>query len=195
MTANYWIHNAFITFAGSKISKSSGGLYTIKDLIELGFDPLSYKYLVIGSHYKKGMEFSVESLKSAQIALNKLRSYKSNLLGEINDQYRQEFIDKMTDNLATPEALALVWKMLKSDLSSEDKWATLLDFDRLLGLNLDKGVVEEVIPKNILELVEKRKQAREDKNWTESDYLRKVIEGEGYLVEDLTDSCKIRKIK
>jgi cysteinyl-tRNA synthetase len=141
------------------------------------------------------MEFSVESLKSAQIALNKLRSYKSNLLGEINDQYRQEFIDKMTDNLATPEALALVWKMLKSDLSSEDKWATLLDFDRLLGLNLDKGVVEEVIPKNILELVEKRKQAREDKNWTESDYLRKVIEGEGYLVEDLTDSCKIRKIK
>jgi cysteinyl-tRNA synthetase len=195
MTANFWIHNAFITFAGARISKSSGGLFTVQELIEMGFDPLAYRYLVLGSHYRKGMEFSIESLKSAQTVLDKLRGYKTGLVGEVNTEYKQEFISKMTNDLATPEVLALVWKMMKSELKPEDKWATLLDFDGVLGLNLAKEEVEEIIPKEILELVENRKQARDNKNWTESDNLRKIIENKGYLVEDSKESCKIRKIK
>ncbi|HNZ84594.1 MAG TPA: cysteine--tRNA ligase, partial [Candidatus Woesebacteria bacterium] len=69
----YWIHNAFITFKGNKISKSSGGLWTIADLKKMGFEPLAFRYMVLSSHYRKGMEFSIESLKSAQTALLKLR--------------------------------------------------------------------------------------------------------------------------
>ena len=195
MTANFWMHNAFITFGGSKISKSSGGLFTAQELVDMGFDPLAYRYLVLGSHYRKGMEFSIDSLKSAQTALNKLRNYKIEISGEINIEYKKEFFNKITDDLATPEALALVWKMMKSDLTPEDKWTTLLDFDRVLGLGLNKELIEEAIPEEILKLVEKRKQAREDKNWMESDRLRKMIEDKGYLVEDLQNSCKIKKIK
>lgn len=195
MTANFWIHNAFITFGGSKISKSSGGLFTVQELIGMGFDPLAYRYLVLGSHYRKGMEFSIESLKSAQTVLSKLRGYKTELVGEVSIEYKQEFISKITNDLATPEVLALVWKMMKSELKLEDKWATLLDFDKVLGLNLAKEVVEEIIPKEILELVENRKQARDSKDWTESDNIRKIIENMGYLVEDSQNSCKIRKIK
>jgi len=194
MTANFWIHNAFITFKGSKISKSSGGLYTIKDLLEMGFDPLVYKYLVIGSHYKKGMEFSIESLISARTALEKLRSYQTDMVGEIDEAYKIEFINKISDNLATPEVLALVWKMMKSDLKPENKWATLLDFDKVLGLNLLKKEDLDV-PKEILKLVEDRKIARSEKKWIESDRLRREIEEKGYLVEDLQNSCRIRKIK
>jgi cysteinyl-tRNA synthetase len=195
MTANYWMHNAFITFGGEKISKSSGGLYTVMDLKEMGFSPLAYRYMTLGSNYRKGIEFSIEGLKTAEITLNKLKSYKTNEFGTINKQYKDEFISKISDDLAMPEALAVVWKMLRSDLPAGDKWTTLLDFDQVLGLNLSKEDEIEEIPEEVLVLVEKRKKAREEKNWSESDRLREVIKENGYLVEDSQNSCKIQRIK
>ncbi|MDD2483345.1 MAG: cysteine--tRNA ligase [Candidatus Shapirobacteria bacterium] len=199
-TAHYWMHNAFITFAGSKISKSSGGLYTVKDLIDLDFDPLAYRYLVLGSHYRKGMEFSLENLKVAENALNRLRNLRVEThhdasLHKINQAFKQEFVEKIGDDLAMPEVLALVWKVAKSDLNPEEKWATILDFDKVLGLNLNKEIAEEEIPEEILKLGEERKEARVNKNWTESDRLREIIKNKGYLVEDLENTCKIKPIK
>ena len=194
-TANYWMHNAFITFKGEKISKSSGGLFTVKDLIDMGFDPMVYRYLVLGSHYRKGMEFSLESLRVAEIALNKLRNYKTDMVGVINGEFKKEFIELISNDLAMPEVLALLWKVAKSDLSLEEKWATILDFDKVLGLNLNKEIEEEKIPEEIIKLVEERKEARTNKNWMESDRLRELIKNKGYLVEDLENICKIRPIK
>ena len=193
-TAHYWMHNAFITFGGSKISKSSGGLYTIFDLKKEGFDPLAYRYLTLGSHYRKGMEFSLENLKAAETALNKLRNYKTDATGTVNNDFKKEFEEKISDDLAMPEVLALVWKVAKSDLTEENKWATLLDFDKVLGLNLNKEMVEEKIPDEILKLAEERQKAREEKNWAESDRLREIIKNKGYLVEDFENNCKIRPI-
>jgi len=192
----YWIHNAFITFKGNKISKSSGGLWTIADLKEMGFEPLAFRYMVLSSHYRKGMEFSIESLKSAQTALAKLRKYRveDGKDYEVNQAFREEFISKISDDLAMPEALAVVWKLMKSDLIVEEKWATLLDMDKVLGLRLGETVVEEKIPEEIVQLAQQRQQARENKNWAESDRLRELIKSQGYLVEDLANSCKIRKI-
>ena len=192
----YWIHNAFITFKGNKISKSSGGLWTIADLKEMGFEPLAFRYMVLSSHYRKGMEFSIESLKSAQTALAKLRKYRveDGKDYEVNQAFREEFISKISDDLAMPEALAVVWKLMKSDLIVEEKWATLLDMDKVLGLRLGETVFEEKIPEEIAQLAQQRQQARENKNWAESDRLRELIKSQGYLVEDLANSCKIRKI-
>ncbi|HOG37783.1 MAG TPA: cysteine--tRNA ligase [Candidatus Woesebacteria bacterium] len=192
----YWIHNAFITFKGNKISKSSGGLWTIADLKKMGFEPLAFRYMVLSSHYRKGMEFSIESLKSAQTALLKLRKYRveDGKDYEVNQAFRQEFISKISDDLAMPEALAVVWKLMKSDLIVEEKWATLLDMDKVLGLRLGETVFEEKIPEEIAQLAQQRQQARENKNWAESDRLRELIKSQGYLVEDLANSCKIRKI-
>jgi cysteinyl-tRNA synthetase len=194
-TARVWMHNAFITFGRSKISKSSGGLYTVKDLMEMGFDPMAYRYLVLGSHYRKGMEFSLENLKAAETALNKLRSYKVSSFDKINQTFKQEFIEAVSNDLAMPEALAVVWKLMKSDIDSQEKWATLLDFDRVLGLNLDKEIIEEEIPGEVNKLIEERQEARKNKNWAESDRLRDLIKEKGYMVEDLEKSCKIIKIK
>lgn len=193
-TANYWMHNAFITFSGSKISKSSGGLYTVENLKEMGFDPLAYRYLVLGSHYRKGMEFSVDSLKAAQTALNKLRSYKVESSSSLNQEFRQEFVELISNDLAMPEVLALVWKVAKSDLNPNNKWATILEMDKVLGLNLNKEIEKEEIPEEILKLVEERKQAREAKNWSESDRLREVIKNKGYLVEDSQNQCTIKPL-
>jgi cysteinyl-tRNA synthetase len=193
-TAHYWMHNAFITFGGSKISKSSGGLYTVKDLMEMGFEGLAYRYMVLGSHYRKGMEFSLETLKSAQTALNKLRSYKVELLGKVNEEIKKEFGEVIANDLAMPEAMALVWKTAKSSLEPADKWATLVEMDRVLGLDLNKNTEEE-IPEEIKKMAEDRVEARENKNWAESDRLRDLIKEKGYLVEDLKISYKIIKIK
>lgn len=195
-TANYWVHNAFITFKGNKISKSSGGLYTLMDLMNEGFDPMAFRYMVLGSHYRKGIEFSLENLKVAETALNKLRSYWVDKVGQVDDRYKKEFTGKISADLAMPEAMAVVWSMLRSsDLSSEDKWATILDFDSVLGLRLDKKVVEEEVPEKVLKLAEERNKAREEKNWAESDRLREVIKEAGYLVEDSQNSCKIHRIR
>jgi cysteinyl-tRNA synthetase len=193
-TANYWLHNGFITFEGLKISKSSGGLYTIGELISMGFDPLDFRYLVLTSHYKKGMDFSLDSLKTAKITLEKLRKYQCDKKGNISIDYLKKFEENISNDLATPEVLALIWKMLKSELSAEDKWATLLHFDKILGLKLDRKKKVQKIPLEILELVEERQWARENKKWEESDRLREVIKKKGYLVEDLENNCKIRPI-
>ncbi|MFA6185318.1 MAG: cysteine--tRNA ligase [Candidatus Shapirobacteria bacterium] len=205
-TAHYWMHNAFISFKGEKISKSSGGLYTIFDLKEMGFDPMAFRYMVLGSHYRKGIEFSLENLKVSENRLNKIKNIlflwkegfkKGNIepnLDIIDEDYKNRFIEAISNDLAIPEVLAIISELLDSDLSFEKRYATILDFDKVLGLNLDKRVEEEKIPEEIAKLADERQKARENKNWTESDKLREIIKNKGYLVEDLGNTCKIRPI-
>ena len=106
----------------------------------------------------------------------------------------KQVIEKISDDLAMPEALAVVWKMVKSDLDLADKKATLLDFDKVLGLSFDKDILEEEIPEEIKDLVQKRTEAKINKNWVEADRLRDLIKEKGYLVEDTKDDCKIKRI-
>ncbi len=197
-TANYWIHNAWLTLkGGEKMSKSLGNGYTAQQLVEMGYDPLAHKYLVLTSHYRKGLEFSIDSLKSSQTALFKLRNLLSNWgdNGQINQDYKNQFIELMSNDLLTSEALALIWKLTKDEnIKNEDKKATIADFDKVLDLDLNKKIEDEKIPQEIWDLVDKRKKVREEKNWLESDRLREEIKNKGYLVEDLQDECKIRKI-
>jgi len=197
-TANYWIHNAWLTLkGGEKMSKSLGNGYTAQQLKEMDYDPLAHKYLVLTSHYRKGLEFSIDSLKSSQIALFKLRGLLNDWgnEGKIDENYKKQFIELMSNDLATSEALALIWKLTKDEtVRDEDKKATILDFDQVFGLNLNKRIEEEIIPNEIFKIVQERNKAREEKNWGESDRLRDLIKDKGYLVEDLKDECKIRKI-
>ncbi|MFA6007426.1 MAG: cysteine--tRNA ligase [Candidatus Shapirobacteria bacterium] len=193
-TANYWMHNAFITFKGAKISKSSGGLYTIFDLEKMGYDPLDYRYLVLGSHYRKGMEFSEENLKAAKIARIKLNELAQGQVGVIDEGWLDKFKEKISDDLAMPEALAIIWIMWKSQMKIENKIATLLEMDKVLGLNLGKKVTEEIIPQEIQDLSQKRTEAKINKDWTEADKLRDLIKEKGFEVQDGKDGVKIRKI-
>lgn len=193
-TANFWMHNAFITFNGAKISKSTGGLYTVFDLEEMGYNPLAYRYLVLSSHYRKGMSFSLDNLKAAQTALDKLKDFVSGDVGQINDEYRKEFEGKLVNDMAMPEVLALVWKLTKDDqVKIEDRRATILDFDRVLGLKLGEKE-EDNVPTDVKKKAEARLAAKIAKNWAEADKLREEIKKLGYLVEDSAESYKIKKI-
>jgi len=191
-TANYWIHNAWVVGKGViKMSKSLGNLFTTQELVELKIDPLVYRYLFLTSHYRKGLEFSLESLKAVIKPYTKLcdlvMKWKNG--GEINEKYRKCFVGLISNDLAMPEVLALVWELAKDKIISEaDKKATILDFDKVLGLDLGKKTVVEDIPSEILDMAEDRKRAKGEKNWQESDKLRQTIEARGYMIEDLPNN-------
>ena len=197
-TANYWIHNGWLTGkGGSKMSKSAGDFVTMQEIKHMGIDPLVYRYMFLNSHYRNGMEFSIDSLKNMVKPYEKLKISISELAegGTVSEKYRQMFVEYITDDLAMPGVMALVWGLLKdNNIKSEDKKATLLDFDKVLGLDLDKGIAEEGIPEEIKQIAKERLKAREDKNWAESDRLRDLIKEKGYVVEDLKNDCKIRRL-
>ena len=197
-TANFWLHNAWLNLKKGKMSKSTGKVYTVGDLMKMGYDPLAFRYLVLQSHYKKGLVFSEESLEAAEkgwLGLRKLmKKWKEEgKKGRVNGVYRQKFIEKISDNLAMPEAIAVVWELTKSDLSDEDKRSTLLDFDKVLGLRLDEEK-ETKVPQEIEKMAKERWEAKKEKKWQEADRLRLKIEKEGWTVLDSQGSYKINRL-
>ncbi len=198
-TANYWLHNAWLTLKDEKMSKSLGNVYTVGQLMEKGYDPLAFRYLILTSHYRKGLVFSFESLEAAGRALSRLKKYvsewKKQGLGAVNKDYKKMFIEAVADDFAMPEGMAVVWKLVKdANLSDGDKLATLLDYDLVLGLRLSETEeLEEKIPAEIERLADERQRARENRDWSKADELREVILSKGYLVEDVGNGSVIRK--
>lgn len=195
-TANYWLHNGWLQLKDGKMAKSEGTAYTVQDLGEKGYDPLAFRYMVLGTHYAKGMVFSFEGLEAAQVALNKLRKLVEDVLeeGKVEEGYQKLFVEKISDDLAMPEVMALVWKLVKDEkVLPADKKATLLGWDRVLGLNLGKKQIVEEIPEEILKLAEGRKVAKSVKNWAEADLLRDKITSLGYSIEDTATGYVLKK--
>lgn len=197
-TANYWLHNGWLMGkGGEKMSKSLGNFVTAQELVEKGYDPIAMRYLILTSHYKKGLNFSFESLDSAVNALNNLRSLVSGLKSGrdrsvLSDEkenkvseYREKFTAALADDINVPQALAILWEMLKSNIPSGDKYEMAMSFDEVLGLKLNEAKVSKVeIPENIKILMEKREQLRRGKKFEDADKIRKQIEEAGYQVKD-----------
>ncbi len=196
---NFWLHNEHLGIDGGKMAKSAGNFITLKTLTNKEFDPLSYRYLVLTAHYRTKINFTFDALQSAQNALGKLYTFVQNMEkknGKINEDYKQKFTEVINDDLDTPKALALMWNLIKNtEISEEDKYATLIDFDRVLGLNLksQKQAIEE-IPEKIITLAQKRQKARKEKDFQKSDELREEISKMGYEIKDLNDNFEIKKL-
>ncbi|PIT95152.1 cysteine--tRNA ligase [Candidatus Falkowbacteria bacterium CG10_big_fil_rev_8_21_14_0_10_39_9] len=180
----YWLHGAFLNIAGGKkMAKSDDNFLTLDNaLIAKNINPLAYRYAMLSVHYRKPMEYSEEIIRNAESGLDHLRHQVSDLgseMGEINKEYKYRFLEVINDDLNLPQALAIVSEMLKSKLSQADKLATILDFDLVLGLDL-----EEKIPAEIIALANEREEARISRDWMRSDELRQIIEDQGYLLKD-----------
>ena len=200
---NYWMHNSFITMEGEKISKSLGNFYRIDDLKEKGFSPISYRYWLLTANYRKTVNFTFETLEGAQTAYRRLVSILAEIQnkygnnGKINENYQKQFSELISDDLNTPQVLALIWDILREiGTDPADKLTTILDFDRFLGLDLLNAINEAniEIPKEVVDLANLREQARQDKNYSRSDDLRQEITQLGYGVDDTDEGPKIRKI-
>jgi cysteinyl-tRNA synthetase len=194
--ARFWMHCAFVNVADGKMAKSDGNFIRLQTLIDKGYSPLAYRYLLLTAHYTKTIEFSFTSLKAAETALERLYLTLSEIKdeGEIDSNYYAKFTDIINNDLDTPAVLALVWEIMKDNsLSPLNKKATVLSFDKILGLDLEnaknhvptnKRISYDDLPDEIQILIEKRNQAREEKKWSLSDEIREKIESAGYNVKD-----------
>lgn len=194
---NYWLHGEFLTFKGEKISKSTGGLYTISELEKKRFSPLAYRYLLLTAHYRSPLEFSLESLKKAQEGYKRLKNIVSeNRNKKVDIKYLKEFQDAINDDLDMPKALSIIWKMArdkKPARHARQLAGVAGEMDKVFGLDLFKKEKIE-IPKEIQKLVGEREKARKEKDWKKSDQLRAKIKSLGYWVEDTNEGPKIKKI-
>jgi len=201
---NYWMHGAFLNIAGGKkMAKSEDNFLTLENaFLKKGINPLVFRYACLTVHYRKPMEYGKNAIDGALNGLehlyNQLRQFRiSNFefqVDMVNNNFKDKFFEVVNDDLNMPQALAVLQEVLKSGLKTEEKLATVLDFDRVLGLNLAKIFEEEKLPEEIEKLVQAREEARAQKKWQEADNLRAKIEGFGYMIEDGKDGMRVRKI-
>ena len=195
--AHYWMHVEFLQVNGGKMSKSLNNIYTLKDLEEKGYSPDVYRMFNFSSHYKKPINFTFEAMNAAKIALNRLKEgYKRHHEGkdavskEVITKFEKDFLEAINDDLNMPQALSVVWEVVKQEKKSPEFAQLLKKFDKVLGLNIDKEEEFE-IPEEIMQIIEERKQARIEKNWNKSDELRDKLISLGYNVKDTSDGMKI----
>lgn len=203
---DYWCHGEFLINDKGKMSKSSGEFLTLSVLIDHGYEPLDYRYFCLTGHYRSQLKFSYEALdhaKSARQSLNdKVASLKkdvspaSTLSGKA-EEYRHAFFDAMSNDLHAPQALAVLWSMLKDDEVPDDqKLALLLEMDSILGLSLDKveAKKDESIPQEVLALVSERAEAKKNKDFKRSDEIRDRLISMGWSVKDTPQGPVVAKI-
>jgi len=192
----YWMHGAFLQIDGGKMSKSLGNIYTLADLAKKGFEPLDLRYFYLTGHYRKPLNFTWEALEGAKRARNRLRQIIVDWRGKTKlgcTEFEERFEKLIADDLDMPKALALVWEMVKSNNLDSAKKMSLLKFDKVLGLGLDRvGDKKKIIvPEIVKKMLEKREKLREQKKYVQADLLRKEIVKMGYEVEDGDDQSII----
>lgn len=197
---NVWMHGEFLNIDGAKMSKSLNNFITVDTLVENGFDPLDYRYLLFTTHYRSSLKFSFDTLTSAHNTLHGLKQRVQGWLGEGHQPaaqwspaaqaYADRFWAHVFDDLHMPMALTVMWEALKDDgLNAADKLALLQDFEDVLALDLFKAD-ERSLSAEQEALIAARDAARKAKNWAESDRLRDELQQLGVLVEDTPQGSK-----
>ena len=194
---NVWMHGEFMMVNGKRMGKSEGNAFLVRDLVAKGYDPLAFRYLNLGTHYRIQLNFTWEALDAAQTALGRLKMQTAKLNGDgvSNAEYIEKFKACLNNDLNTAEALSVVWEVLKSNLSDGDKFATIKDMDGVLGLDLSLPLnVKLEISDDVKNLLELRAKSRLEKNFAESDRLRDQIATLGYGVKDGANGQELTKL-
>ena len=202
ITANYWLHGEYLLIDGGKMSKSLGNVYLVKDIIDRGYNPLSFKLFSYSSHYRNKLNFTWEAMTAADKSLERLKNgYKLHLNGtdniedEVVSEYEERFHRAINDDLNMPLSMGVVWEVIRYNKKSPKLANLLLKFDEVLGLKIDEEKKKKKeIKEEILKLMEERKIARDNKNWKESDRLRDLIKSKGYEIKDTKDGMEVKTV-
>jgi len=188
---NYWVHGQHLLVDGVKMAKSSGNTYTLTDLESKGFDPLAFRYLCATVHYRTRINFTFASLRAAQWALSRLRLRLREPDGRATktarargERLRRRFWAATADDLGLPRALAVAWEVGRSRLPAPIKRELLMDFDRLLGLDLVQPVHPQELPGGIQEMVRERERLRQAHRYPPADEIRERVVARGFEVRD-----------
>jgi cysteinyl-tRNA synthetase len=202
--AAHWLHITHLLVDGGKMSKSLGNLYTLDDLVGRGFSPMEVRYVLIGAHYRKPLNFTLDSLSGAREALAKLAKSARQIAANIDGEVRFEAVDFgpfqaawdcLQNDLNTPGALGGIFTGLRaaSALTGDAAAKALAALNRVLralGLTLpeESTTGEIAVPVEIQTLADLRWQLRLAKNWAKSDELRAELAARGWSVKDAKDS-------
>jgi cysteinyl-tRNA synthetase len=198
---NYWFHNEHLLDESGKMSKSNGAILTVSVLKEEGYDPLAFRFMCLGSHYRKQIVFSFDALKQAEDTLNKLRSKVKSIKedGDLDkdkfDEYDNKFKDELSNDLNTSNALTVLYELLKDDsVNGKTKLELLKSFDKVFAVDLFKDEEAVDIPDEILDLVEQRKEAKKNKDFELADKIRNDILEKGYEILDTREGTTVKKV-
>ena len=216
----YWVHHNHLHVDGQKMSKSLGNFFTIDDVLKRGYAPAALRLLFLSTHYRSEMNFMWEALAGAQKSWERLIRLTRELRAETErtvlspekltkiEAYRQRFFAYMHDDLKTPEAVALLWEVVKSNIPGPDKYDLLVSFDEVLGLGLAKVATSDAtgdvaaplsaaevsaLPAPMQQLLREREQARAAKDWAKADALRQELATAGLEVVDQVGAAPVIK--
>ena len=187
---NYWFHNEHLLDSTGKMSKSKGDFLTVSLLIEKGYDPLSFRFMCLNSHYRKQLVFTYEALNQAEATLKKLRNKISNIVdeGELDEgefsTYNDRFIKEISNDLNTANALSVMYELIKDEqVNGHTKLELIKKFDKVFSINLinEKNKNDD---KDILDLIEKRSEAKKNKDFELADSIRSELESRGIILVD-----------
>ena len=204
---NYWMHGEFLLSDKGKMSKSSGEFLTMSVLTNHGYDPLDYRYFCLGATYRTQLQFSYQGMDSARTArlglIDRIASLGDDVapagsISEKTKSYMNQFDGFVCNDLATARGLSVLWTMLKDEgISNAEKRYAVNYMDQVLGLRLDevksKKDDSQDIPAEVMELVEKRAQAKKNKDWAAADSYRNQIDAMGYLLKDTPNGPSLQK--
>ncbi|KKT46519.1 MAG: Cysteine-tRNA ligase [Candidatus Gottesmanbacteria bacterium GW2011_GWA2_44_17] len=205
---NYWLHNGHLLVNEGKMAKSEGTGYALSEIIKKGYEPLALRYFFLTAQYRSQQNFTWEALRGSQTAFHDLRemvaSWKDISRVQLSeeklkkiDAYRTQFTQALENDLNIPAALAITWEVAKSNIPSPDKYDLIMDFDRVLGLNLSEHIPMNSkqfdIPEEIQKLLDKRNQLRIEKKFIEADAVRKQIKEKGFVIEDSFRGSELKK--
>jgi cysteinyl-tRNA synthetase len=209
-----WLHAEHLVVDGRKMSKSLGNFFTLRDLLAKGFTGTQVRYMLLQNHYKTQVNFTFSGLDGVKETLNRLNDFiqrlleikteqNSGLIKPILDRTLKAFAEGLADDLNISVSLAAIFEMVReiNGLCDAGKVGTaeakeiiklMKRFDTVLGVLSFEKVVEE-IPQDLQEALEKRIQARKDKNWALADSLRDLILSRGYIMEDTANGVRLKK--
>ena len=186
----YWVHGEHLNDASGKMSKSKGKVLTVSFLEEEGFNPLSYRFMVLLSHYRKQLTFSFESLSGAENAYKKLKSRIASLKndGNIDEDVLKTYVTKFSkcleDDMNTANAITLLYDLLKADTNDTTKIKVIEKMDTVLSLDLLKKDEKNIDEEYIKEMIEKRNDAKKNKDYALADSIRDELAGMGITLKD-----------
>ena len=195
---NYWFHNEHLLDESGKMSKSQGAILTVSVLEEKGYDPLSFRFMCLNSHYRKQLVFSFEALDQAETTLKKVKNRISNIdkSGDIDEEkyklYNDRFINEISNDLNIANTITILYDLLKdNEVNGNTKLKLISDFDKVWSLDLikeEKGDSELI--KYIEEKIEERNNAKKDKNYALADQIRNELLEKGVELMDTREGTK-----
>ena len=214
--ARFWLHSEHLMVEGRKMAKSLGNFYTLRDLLKMGYSPKAIRFLLLSTHYRQQLNFTFEALKAAEKTIERLQIFMERLkeangtgcgkqIEKLIEKVKDEFETALDDDLDINTALASLFEFIRevNKLIDENKLSKqearmvrelMLKFDKVLGV-IGEEEKEEELPKEIMELIRKREEARKRKEWEIADQIREKLREMGIIIEDTPTGTKWRRVK